>query len=114
MRRRDFITLLGGAVATSAPRGERAAGRRNPAGAAVELLAERSRGPSKHCGVLETFQRLGWTNGRNVWIEYRWGAGDVERITASAAELVHSAPNVIVVVNNLVHQFHETNHMGRI
>src|SRR5262249_52876332 len=42
-------------------------------------------------------QRLGWTEGRNVRIEYRWSAGDAGREKASAAELVRSTPNVIVV-----------------
>ena len=45
---------------------------------------------------LDTLQRLGWTDGRNVRIEYRWGAGDADRIKASAAELVRSAPDAIV------------------
>ena len=43
-----------------------------------------------------TFQKLGWTDGRNARIEHRWDAGD-ERINASASELIHSAPDVIVV-----------------
>ena len=45
---------------------------------------------------LDTFQRLGWTDGRNVRIEYRWGAGNAERAKAAAAELVRLAPDVIV------------------
>jgi putative ABC transport system substrate-binding protein len=49
---------------------------------------------------LDTFQRLGWSDGHNVRIEYRWDAGDAERIKASAAELIHSAPDVIVASNS--------------
>src|SRR5262249_44447149 len=41
-------------------------------------------------------QELGWTGGRNVRIEYRWGSGDAERIRRSAAELVALAPDVIL------------------
>jgi len=42
---------------------------------------------------IDTLQRLGWTDGRNVRIEYRWGAGDTERAKTAAAELVRSAPD---------------------
>ena len=54
-------------------------------------------GQAAIAAFLDTFQRLGWTDGRNVRIEYRWGAGDADRIKASAAELVRSAPDAIVV-----------------
>jgi putative ABC transport system substrate-binding protein len=44
-------------------------------------------GQASIAAFLDTFQRLGWTDGRNVRIEYRWGAGDAERTNAAAAEL---------------------------
>src|SRR5262249_44547509 len=49
---------------------------------------------------LQGLQELGWTDGRNVRIEYRWGSADAERIHKSAAELVALAPDVIVVSGN--------------
>jgi putative tryptophan/tyrosine transport system substrate-binding protein len=49
---------------------------------------------------LDTFQKLGWADGRNVRIEYRWGAGEADGGKAAAAELVRSAPDVIVVSSN--------------
>jgi putative ABC transport system substrate-binding protein len=103
MQRREFITLLGSAVASwplaaSAQPGD---GIRRIAVLLANYSQSDREGQASIAAFLDTFQRLGWTNGRNVWIEYRWGAGDVERIKASAAELVHSAPNVIVVVSNL-------------
>jgi putative ABC transport system substrate-binding protein len=55
-------------------------------------------GQARIAAFLDTFQRLGWTEGRNVRIEYRWDAGDAARGKTSAAELIHSAPEVIVVV----------------
>src|SRR5258708_2542596 len=55
-------------------------------------------GQARIAAFLDTFQRLGWTDGRNVRIEYRWNAGDPDSIKASAAELVHLAPDVIVGV----------------
>ena len=47
-------------------------------------------------------RELGWTDGRNVRIEYRWGAGDASRIRAYAAELVRLGPDVILVNSSSV------------
>jgi putative ABC transport system substrate-binding protein len=99
MRRRDFITLLGGAAAVW-PLAARAQQPRR-IGVLIANYAQTDReGQASIAAFLDTFQRLGWTDGRNVRIEYRWGAGDSERVKASAAELVRSAPDVIVVVGS--------------
>jgi putative ABC transport system substrate-binding protein len=45
-------------------------------------------------------RKLGWSDGRNVRIDYRWGGGDADRSKTFAEELVRSAPDVIVAVNN--------------
>ncbi len=98
MRRREFITLLGGAAAW--PLAARAQQPRR-IGVLIANYSQTDReGQASIAAFLDTFQRLGWTDGRNVRIEYRWDAGDAERIKASAAELVHSAPDVIVVAGN--------------
>jgi putative ABC transport system substrate-binding protein len=99
--RRDFIKLLGGA-ATAWPLSARAqqADKVARIGVLISNYSQTDReGQATIAAFLDTFQRLGWTEGRNVRIEYRWGAGDTERIKASAAELVHSAPDVIVVMS---------------
>jgi putative ABC transport system substrate-binding protein len=57
-------------------------------------------GQASIVGFLDSFQRLGWADGRNVAIEYRWGGGDPERAKTAAAELVHSAPDAIVVAGS--------------
>jgi putative ABC transport system substrate-binding protein len=99
MKRRDFITLLGGAAAW--PLAARA---QQPRRIGVLLLAGDSQtdreAQARIAAFVETFQRLGWTDGRNVRIEIRWYAGDAKRIAAAAAELVRSAPDVIVVGGN--------------
>jgi putative ABC transport system substrate-binding protein len=97
MRRRDFITLVGGA-------------------AAAWPLAARAQQPDqiRHIGVLMGMQKidpeaeprcvaferrlqdLGWTGGRNIRIDYRWSSDDGERLRAEAAELVGLAPELIV------------------
>jgi putative tryptophan/tyrosine transport system substrate-binding protein len=96
VRRRAFITLIGGA-AVAWPLG---AGAQQPRRVGV-LIASHSQtdreGQASIAAFLDTFQRLGWSDGRNVRIEYRWGAGDAERTKAAAAELVRSAPDAIVV-----------------
>ena len=98
MRRREFITLLGGA-------------------AAVWPLTVRAQKPDRmrHVGVhlgfkegdpeaqplLVAFQQglqeLGWIDGRNIWLDYRWATADPNRVRALATELVQSAPDAIVV-----------------
>jgi ABC-type uncharacterized transport system substrate-binding protein len=95
MRRRKFMTLLGGA--------------------AIVPLATRAQQPERmrHVGVLmawterdpevrawatafkEGLQRLGWTQDRNVRIDFRWGGGDYDRLRTYAAELVGMGPDVI-------------------
>ena len=96
IRRREFITLLGGTAAW--PLAARAQQPRR-IGVLMSAYSQTDReGQARIGAFLDTFQRLGWFDGRNVQIEYRWDAGDADRIKASAAELVHSAPDVIVVV----------------
>ena len=54
-------------------------------------------GQARIAVFVDTLQRLGWTDGRNVRIEYRWSAGDAVREKAFAAELVRSTTDIIVV-----------------
>jgi putative tryptophan/tyrosine transport system substrate-binding protein len=80
VRRREFITLLGSAAAW--PLAARAQQPRR-VGVLVANYAQTDReGQASVAAFLDTFQRLGWTDGRNVRIEYRWGAGDPERAKA--------------------------------
>ena len=96
MRRREFITLLGGAAATWPLR--RARSSRNRCGASA-CSCQSPRPIRKHQSASQRsckgWQQLGWTDGRNVRIEYRWGE-DPERIRKYAAELVALAPDVIL------------------
>jgi len=95
MRRRTFITLLGGAaawpLAARAQQGERV--RR------IGLLmgtADDREGQTRVAALKQGLQELGWTDGRNIQIETRFGGADAARIRAAAAELVALAPDVIV------------------
>jgi ABC-type uncharacterized transport system substrate-binding protein len=98
MRRREFITLLGGAAATW-PLAARAqqADRVRRIGMLIHYSQTDRESQTRIAAFLDTLQRVGWTDGRNVRIEYRWSAGDAGREKASAAELVRSNPDVIMV-----------------
>jgi putative ABC transport system substrate-binding protein len=98
MKRRDFITLLGSGVA-GWPLGARA--QQVDSARRIGILMHYSQtdreGQVRIAAFLDTLQRLGWAEARNVRIEYRWSAGDAGREKAFAAELVRSRPDVIVV-----------------
>jgi ABC-type uncharacterized transport system substrate-binding protein len=97
MKRRAFITLLSGAVAAwplAARAQERDRMRR--IGVLMSVAADGPDGQPRLAAFLNGLQQLGWTEGRNVRIELRWGAGDAERIRNYVAELVALGPDVIL------------------
>ena len=76
MRRRKFITLLGGAaaawpLAARAQQGERM----RRVGVLSSLAADDPEAAARNAAFLQTLQELGWTDGRNVRIDYRWTCG---------------------------------------
>jgi putative tryptophan/tyrosine transport system substrate-binding protein len=96
MKRREFIALLGGAVAWS--RGAFAQ-QLNPVRQIGVLFAIPRSGPEEEAWVTaleQELQRLGWVEGRNVRIEYRWADGTADRISALAKELIDLQPDVIL------------------
>jgi putative ABC transport system substrate-binding protein len=95
--RREFITLVG-AEAASWPLAARAQQpeRMRRIGVLMTAVADDPESLARVGAFLQGLQELGWTDGRNVRIEYRWGAGNAERIRKSAVELVASAPDVIL------------------
>ena len=101
MRRRDFISLLGGAAAAPAmiwPLGARAqqAERMRRIGVLMGLAADDPEAKARIAAFLQGLQQLGWIDGRNMRIDIRWGAGDAGHIRNYAAELVALAPDVIL------------------
>src|SRR6266446_2057969 len=81
MRRRDFITLLCGAtaawpVAARAQQGERV----RRIGVLLNSAPDDPAAQSRLTAFLQGLQQLGWTHGRNVRIDIRWGADDAERV----------------------------------
>jgi putative ABC transport system substrate-binding protein len=103
MKRREFITLLGGAAAAwpLAARAQQAAVRR--IGVQMNLAADDQEGQARLAAFQQGLQELGWSVGRNVRIDYRWGGGGGDdRIRKNAAELVALAPDVILAVTSTV------------
>jgi putative tryptophan/tyrosine transport system substrate-binding protein len=98
VRRREFITLLGGAAAAW-PVAARAQppGRMRRIGVLMNVAADDPEGQARLSALLQGLQELGWADGRNVRIDTHWAAGDVEAIRRHAAELVALAPDVILV-----------------
>ena len=98
MRRRDFIAGLGGA-ATSSVSWQLAAGaqeRVRRIGVLMNLPADDPEGQSRNAALLRGLQELGWIDGRNIKIDYRWGADSVDRTRRHAAELAALTPDVLV------------------
>ena len=97
MRRRAFITLMGGAAAAW-PFTVRAQqpSRVRRIGVLMSTAADDAQGQTYIAAFAQGLQQLGWQVGANVQIDTRWGAGDTERFRKYAAELVASAPDVIV------------------
>jgi len=98
MKRREFITLLGGAAAVGWPLAARAQQQTRRIGV---LMAESESDPESDARVTafnQSLAKLGWTIGRNLQIDYRWAAGDVERTRVATAELLRLAPNVILAI----------------
>ena len=97
MQRREFITLLGGA-AVAWPLAARAqqADRMRRVGVLWNRAADDPEGQARLAAFLQGLQELGWTDGRNMRIDYRWAAGDADRFRTYAAELVALAPDVIL------------------
>jgi putative ABC transport system substrate-binding protein len=98
MRRRDFITLLGGGaaawpLAAHAQQGERM---RRIGVLVSNLAAGDPEWQPRSNAFVQDLQERGWSDGRNVRIEYRWGLGDSDRLRKYAAELVALAPDVIL------------------
>jgi putative ABC transport system substrate-binding protein len=96
MRRREFITLLAGA-AVAWPLGARAQQTERTRRVGVLMgVADDAEGQARVKGLQQGLQELGWIEGRNVRIDYRWTGGDPTRVRTYAAELVKLSPDVIV------------------
>jgi len=101
VKRRKFIAFVGGAAATwpvavLAQQPERV----RRIGVLMSQVANDADSLAQIGAFTQALQRLGWTDGRNVRIDTRWGGGDTEVIRKYAAELIALAPDVILAPGN--------------
>ena len=96
MRRREFITLVGGASAAW-PLAVRAQERVPRIGALVGAqVPDEPEGIANFAAFRQVLQQAGWSDGGNVRIDYRWGLGSADNVRKYAMELVALAPDVIL------------------
>jgi putative ABC transport system substrate-binding protein len=97
MKRREFITLLGGAATWPLAARARQPERVRRIGVLMNTAADNLDGQARFGAFLQGLQRLGWADGRNVRIDISWaGPVDIDRYRKFAAELVARAPDVIL------------------
>src|SRR5215472_18467668 len=99
--RRTFITLIGGAAAWPLVARAQQSERVRRIGVLMSFAADDPAGQSRVLAFAQALAQLGWTDGRNVRIDLRWGAGDPERTRRYAAELVALVPDVVLAHGSL-------------
>jgi putative ABC transport system substrate-binding protein len=110
MKRREFVTLLGGAavwpLATRAQQPERM----RRIGAMMSLAADDPEDQARVAAFRQGLAQFGWTEGHNVRIDIRWPAGDPDRVRKYAAELVALAPDVILATGDTTGPLQQATH----
>jgi putative ABC transport system substrate-binding protein len=102
MQRREFITILGGtAVAWSlAARAQQGDGIRR-IGVLMNRASDDPDGQARLAAFLQTLQQLGWSDGRNVRLDIRWGEDKIDLERKYAAELIGLAPDIILAAGTV-------------
>jgi putative ABC transport system substrate-binding protein len=97
MKRREFITLLGGTVATWSLTAQAQQGTRlRRIGVLMGLSANDKEEQLRIKAFESAWPDLGWIEGRNIHVDYRWASGDIALMRSQASELVATAPEVIL------------------
>jgi putative ABC transport system substrate-binding protein len=96
LKRREFITLVGGATAWPLAARAQQPERMRRVGVLMNGAAADPQAQARIAAFQEVLQQSGWNDGRNVRIDIRWGENDVERERRYAGELVALAPDVIL------------------
>src|SRR5262249_49212593 len=102
MQRRQFLGVVGGAAAWPLAARAQQGARMRRIGVLFVTRADDPEGQLRNAAFLQGMERLGWTVGRNLQIEYRWaeGGGTTESGRRSIAELVALAPDVILTTGS--------------
>src|SRR6516165_829262 len=96
MRRRDVITLIGGAATWPLSARAQQTQRVRRIGVLMARAANDPGGQKQAAALQRGIEELGWSPGRNVEIEYRWPAGNASRAQALAKELLDWRPDILV------------------
>ena len=101
MKRREFITLLGGAaaawpLAARAQQGERV---RRIGVITGGTVADDSDARANFAAFREGLQQLGWVDGGNLRVDYRWGAGDAERVRKNIGDMLSGPPPDVILAS---------------
>ena len=96
MKRREFITLLGGAAAWPLATRAQQAERVRRIGVLMNTGADEPESQARLAAFMQGLQELGWAAGGNLRIDYRWSPGDLARLRKDAAELVALRPEIIL------------------
>ena len=98
LRRRAFITLIGGAAAAAWPLAARAqqGDRLRRIGALMPFDENDPEGKRRFSAFTQALAGLGWVDGRNMRMDVRWGGGDTNRVRALAQELAGLQPDIIL------------------
>jgi putative ABC transport system substrate-binding protein len=102
MKRREFITLLGGAAAWPLAARAQQLERTRRIGVLIQVAEGDPQARIEIAAFLRALQELGWSEGRNLRVDTRWGGGDADRIRKYAAELVALAPEVVLALGGTV------------
>jgi putative ABC transport system substrate-binding protein len=100
IKRREFITLLGGAAAWPIRALAQQDGPMRRLGWLTSLAADDPQNLARMTAFVQELQKFGWTVGRNLRIDYRFGAIDPERKRTFAAELAALAPDVMLATGD--------------
>src|SRR6266516_7105331 len=102
MRRREFITLLGGAIAwpiaTRAQQGERT----RRIAVLMNNAEDDPEGQARAAAFRQGLQALGWSEGGNLRVDWHWTAGDVGRIRSDVTKLAGHSPDIIVANGRVI------------
>jgi putative tryptophan/tyrosine transport system substrate-binding protein len=99
VKRREFITLLGGAVAWPLVARAQQSERVRRIGVLMNGAATETRPQSYVAAFVREMRQLGWTEGRNLRIDVRWNAGDAALARIYAAQLIGLTPDVILTAS---------------
>jgi putative ABC transport system substrate-binding protein len=102
MRRRQFLSVIGGAAAWPAVAQAQQSGRTRRIGMLFWTSKDDRANTARIAALVQALQRLGWVEGRNLQIESRWANGDSDRLKSSARELVEIQPDAIFGVTTPV------------